>query len=79
MARGVNQAGMSGWFQFVVDNLGESVTNIEEARASAALYHQLLDQISAQGLNANISLKLTHMGLDVLTRIGARTGNRTGA
>ena len=54
MARGVNQAGMS----VSIDNLGESVTNIEEARASAALYHQLLDQISAQGLNANISLKL---------------------
>lgn len=48
-----------------IDNLGESVTNIEEARASAALYRQLLDQIAAQHLNANISLKLTHMGLDV--------------
>jgi proline dehydrogenase len=48
-----------------VDNLGENVTNIEEAHASAALYHQLLDQIAANKLNANISLKLTHMGLDV--------------
>jgi proline dehydrogenase len=60
-ARKMNQAGMS----VSVDNLGESVTNLEEARASAALYHQLLDQIAAQGLNANASLKLTHMGLDV--------------
>ena len=48
-----------------VDNLGENVTNVEEARASALLYHQLLDQIAANGLNANVSLKLTHMGLDV--------------
>ena len=48
-----------------VDNLGENVTNIEEARASAALYHQLLDQIAANQLEANVSLKLTHMGLDV--------------
>jgi proline dehydrogenase len=48
-----------------VDNLGENVTNVEEARASAQLYHQLLDQIAANGLNANVSLKLTHMGLDV--------------
>jgi len=48
-----------------VDNLGENVTNIEEARASAELYHQLLDQIAANRLEANVSLKLTHMGLDV--------------
>jgi proline dehydrogenase len=60
-ARKVNQAGMS----VSIDNLGESVTNLEEARVSAALYHQLLDQIAVQGLDANVSLKLTHMGLDV--------------
>jgi len=48
-----------------VDNLGENVTNTEEARASAELYHQLLDQIAANKLEANVSLKLTHMGLDV--------------
>src|SRR6266404_1408077 len=48
-----------------VDNLGENVTNIDEARASAQLYHQLLDQIAANKLEANVSMKLTHMGLDV--------------
>jgi len=48
-----------------VDNLGENVTNAEEARASAQLYHQMLDEISSRQLNANVSLKLTHMGLDV--------------
>src|SRR5207302_6485277 len=48
-----------------VDNLGENVTNVEQARASAQLYHQLLDQMAANKLNANVSLKLTHMGLDV--------------
>lgn len=48
-----------------VDNLGENVTNAEEARESAKLYHAMLDQIAAQRLEANISLKLTHMGLDV--------------
>jgi len=48
-----------------VDNLGENVTHADEARASALLYHQLLDEIAARQLNANISLKLTHMGLDV--------------
>ena len=59
--RAVNLAGMS----VSIDNLGENVTNAEEARLSAQLYHQLLDQIAARKLDANISLKLTHMGLDV--------------
>ena len=57
----VNRAGMS----VSIDNLGENVTNPEEARHSAQLYHQILDAIVANQLNANISLKLTHMGLDV--------------
>jgi proline dehydrogenase len=60
-ARTVNQSGPS----VSIDNLGENVTNADEARASAQLYHRLLDEIAAQKLNANISLKLTHMGLDV--------------
>ena len=48
-----------------VDNLGENVTNADEARHSALLYHQLLDRMSEESLDANVSLKLTHMGLDV--------------
>jgi proline dehydrogenase len=57
----INRAGMS----VTIDNLGENVTNPDEARLSAQLYHQILDAIAANQLNANISLKLTHMGLDV--------------
>jgi proline dehydrogenase len=57
----INRASMS----VTIDNLGENVTNPDEARLSAQLYHQILDAISAENLNANISLKLTHMGLDV--------------
>jgi proline dehydrogenase len=60
VTRAVNQLGQS----VSIDNLGENVTNADEARASAALYHRLLDDIASQGLNGNISLKLTHMGLD---------------
>ncbi|MBZ5648640.1 MAG: proline dehydrogenase family protein [Acidobacteriia bacterium] len=48
-----------------IDNLGENVTSSEEAKQSAALYHQLLDLISERKLNANVSVKLTHMGLDM--------------
>src|SRR5690348_15878152 len=44
-----------------IDNLGENVTTPEEARHSARLYHQILDALAVNGLNANISLKLTHM------------------
>ena len=34
------------------------------ARASAAIYHQLLDAIEQRHLNANVSVKLTQMGMD---------------
>jgi proline dehydrogenase len=57
----VNKAGMT----VSIDNLGENVTNADEARHSAALYHELLDKIQQLKLNANVSLKLTHMGFDV--------------
>jgi len=57
----VNAAGMS----VSIDNLGENVTNPDEARQSAELYQQILQAIANNKLNANISLKLTHMGLDV--------------
>ncbi len=57
----LNQAGLS----VSIDNLGENVTTADEARQSAELYQQLLSEIAARGLNANVSLKLTHMGLDV--------------
>src|SRR5437016_912667 len=48
-----------------LDNLGENVTNADEARQSAELYHELLDRIGERTLDANVSLKLTHMGFDV--------------
>ncbi len=61
VTQAVNRAGMS----VSIDNLGENVTNPDEARESARLYQQILDAIAAQQLDANISLKLTHMGLDI--------------
>jgi len=61
VTQAVNRVGMA----VSIDNLGENVTNPDEARHSAQLYHQILDAIEANKLNANISLKLTHMGLDV--------------
>ena len=61
MAQSLNSAGLG----VSIDNLGENVTTPDEARQSAALYHHLLSEISARHLSANVSVKLTHMGLDV--------------
>ena len=47
-----------------LDSLGESVKTEAEARRSAAIYHQLLDAIEARGLNANVSVKLSQVGMD---------------
>ena len=48
-----------------LDALGESVTNEADAHRSAEIYHRLLDAIAAQKLKANISVKLTQMGLEL--------------
>ncbi|MGH7663695.1 MAG: proline dehydrogenase family protein [Gemmatimonadaceae bacterium] len=48
-----------------LDLLGESVTNEEEARSAGAEYLGILDRINQRGLDANVSVKLTAMGLDV--------------
>src|SRR5581483_6771421 len=64
---------VNGWGAGVsIDNLGENVTNADEAQHSAELYHRMLDQIHERKLNANISLKLTHMGLDVSEELAFR-------
>lgn len=47
-----------------LDSLGESVMAEPAARASAAVYHQLLEAIAARKLNANVSVKLSQMGMD---------------
>ena len=48
-----------------LDSLGESVTVEAEARAAAEIYHQVLDAIAMNQLQANVSLKLTQMGMDI--------------
>jgi proline dehydrogenase len=46
-----------------VDVLGEFITDISEARATAAEYARVLDAIGRNRLGANVSLKLTAFGL----------------
>jgi proline dehydrogenase len=48
-----------------LDLLGESVGNEGEARTTRDAYIQLLDRIQEQRLDANVSVKLTALGLDV--------------
>ncbi len=48
-----------------LDLLGESVTNDAEARTASRSYLGMLDRIHEAGLDANVSVKLTQMGLDI--------------
>ena len=61
VAEAVNRQGMS----VSLDSLGESVTSEAEAHRAAEVYHRLLDAIAARKLNANVSVKLTQMGLEL--------------
>ena len=60
-AESVNSQGISA----TLDSLGENVATPDEARHSADVYHRLLDDIKSRGLNANVSVKLTQMGLEL--------------
>jgi proline dehydrogenase len=61
VVRGLNERGAMA----TLDVLGESVTDRETADRAAAAYVATLDRIAAEGLDANVSLKLTQMGLDL--------------
>jgi len=45
--------------------LGENLADLSEAQAVADHYHGLLDKIAARGLDAEISVKPTQLGLDL--------------
>lgn len=48
-----------------LDLLGESVLHAEEANRACQTYLEILDRIHAAKANANVSVKLTQMGLDI--------------
>ena len=59
-----------------VDVLGEEIVNPSEARAIARSYLEVLDAFDADGLDANVSVKLTALGLKLdpaLARENVRT------
>jgi proline dehydrogenase len=57
----LNQAGMSATF----DHLGESTTSRAEAESDVREYLRVLDRIENTGVNSNVSVKLTQLGLDI--------------
>lgn len=59
--RRLNQMGM----KTTLDILGENVTSKEMARDLADFYIDVLETISSAKITANVSLKLTQMGLDI--------------
>ncbi len=61
VAEAMNRQGIS----VSLDSLGESVTSDAEAHRAAEIYHRMLDAIHERKLNANVSVKLTQMGLDL--------------
>ncbi len=60
-------------FAVSLDSLGESVRSEEAARSAARVYHQLLDAIAREQLRANVSLKLTGVGMDVSPELAEST------
>lgn len=48
-----------------LDYLGESVRRAEDTESVVAMYRRLIGCIRQEGLRASISLKLTHLGLDI--------------
>src|SRR5919108_5865489 len=52
-------------FLLTLDYLGESVATLDEANAATRDYLRILDVIVGSGVERNVSLKLTKLGLDV--------------
>jgi proline dehydrogenase len=60
-ARSLQARGLSSTLDF----LGESVTNLAEADRATREYLDIVDAVVAGGVDRNLSLKLTQLGLDV--------------
>ena len=52
-------------FRTTVDVLGEAVTSVEAATAAADEYLATLDALAGRGLDRNVSVKLSQMGLEL--------------
>jgi proline dehydrogenase len=59
VVRNLNTAGKMA----TIDVLGEEITRADEARSISRTYSDVFDTISEQGLDSNVSVKLTGLGL----------------
>jgi proline dehydrogenase len=60
-ARAIQKHGML----LTLDQLGESITTLAEAEAATTVYLTLIEKILAAGIDRNISVKPTQLGLDI--------------
>jgi proline dehydrogenase len=60
-ARGCNELGMAA----SLDYLGENVSTTTDAQRARDAYLEVFDRIASEKLNANVSCKLTQLGLDL--------------
>ncbi|MCX6551976.1 MAG: proline dehydrogenase family protein [Acidobacteria bacterium] len=60
-ARAIQASGM----RLTLDQLGESITTLGEAEAATQVYVTLIEKILAAGIDRNISIKPTQLGLDI--------------
>ena len=74
-ARDLARAGLPTTFT----HLGENVTDAARAAAAADHYAGALDRIREEGLDTEISVKLTHLGLDVDLDLAAGSVSRLAA
>lgn len=61
VAAGLNRRGMCA----TLDVLGEHLHSIDQARRAVSQYLQVLENINSRKLDANVSIKLTQLGLKV--------------
>ncbi|MFQ5736210.1 MAG: proline dehydrogenase family protein [Thermodesulfobacteriota bacterium] len=59
-----------------IDNVGENVKDEKKARAAVREYLTLLDGIKRSGADSTVSLKLTHMGLDISEELAEKNTER---
>ncbi len=70
--RVLNQRGM----HVSLDHLGENVSDATEALAATQAFITILDRIKQTGVDANISIKLTALGLDISQELCEQNARR---
>lgn len=71
-AKGLNSLSIAA----TIDNLGENVSSVKEAEEAVSEYISLLGLINKGRVNSTISLKLTHLGLDLSEDIAVNNAEK---